>query len=738
MERKPASTERAPSWNERFPWLSRYGTNAIDHEASWAHLAIDSNSSFVADRVDDIADIVAESFRQWTFGALFSFIPDSRPLDSMEFTTRVANSFQRSGYESFSDISALSVEMLFARRNLGANSVENLLRVLAKVNLAEEGLDPDGAQSIVFELAANETASSEQRDVEYKLRDALDVLARWQLARNSPDEPIFDQGAFGAPVPSSVAHARDFIFSLTATAWRPPTGVKEASDLLSDFVDQLSEREKDILNARVLAERPDTLDTIGGRFGVTRERVRQLETRLILALDVVIHEDSELGVRALAVRQRVRKLSKLDQLLAAMPALNAPIAGTDRPAWYVLDKFDDSFESDGTWVAEPSLQVLREELKLRFQQVSNEDVADFDALAENTKDWSSLSRSDLHEWLAANGYRRMGDHYIAPNVRSVGDLAAAFLQIRGVAATADFIHETLELDRSIASLRNALASDERFVRSDVKEWGLREWGVREYVSIRTAIQDTLRRHGDVLLDDLIEELTGHFNVSPRSITTYANTWPFETSGGRVTMAKQPKVVRRPFSRTRNLYHTPFGTSIRVSVNSDHLRGSGFPMPASLATAIGLTPGEKRRLATADDPVVVTWVTAQPSFGSIRKQLVALDCGVGDEVFIDIRETTLSVRRSERDADKDSGTGEARALLGLGTGVDLTSSEVATVLGLSPTSPWATIIHVLRDRGDDEVASLLSKHAGDNPAFDEDLTATSKSRFAIVSIDDPEF
>jgi RNA polymerase sigma-32 factor len=39
----------------------------------------------------------------------------------------------------------------------------------------------------------------------------------------------------------------------------------------------LSERERDILTQRRLYEEPPTLETLGAQYGVSRERIRQIE-----------------------------------------------------------------------------------------------------------------------------------------------------------------------------------------------------------------------------------------------------------------------------------------------------------------------------------------------------------------------------------------------------------------------------------------------------------------------------
>ena len=48
---------------------------------------------------------------------------------------------------------------------------------------------------------------------------------------------------------------------------------------LAEAIATLSEREQEIVKARFLAEEPETLEELGARFGVSRERIRQIEGR---------------------------------------------------------------------------------------------------------------------------------------------------------------------------------------------------------------------------------------------------------------------------------------------------------------------------------------------------------------------------------------------------------------------------------------------------------------------------
>jgi RNA polymerase sigma-32 factor len=53
-----------------------------------------------------------------------------------------------------------------------------------------------------------------------------------------------------------------------------------AREKVQEFEKQLQDKELEIFRARLLADEPVTLQEIGERFGISRERVRQIETRL--------------------------------------------------------------------------------------------------------------------------------------------------------------------------------------------------------------------------------------------------------------------------------------------------------------------------------------------------------------------------------------------------------------------------------------------------------------------------
>lgn len=60
---------------------------------------------------------------------------------------------------------------------------------------------------------------------------------------------------------------------------------------LAEFIKTLEERDEDILRNRILSDNPLTLDDLGDKYGITKERTRQLEARIIKRLRDYLKKD---------------------------------------------------------------------------------------------------------------------------------------------------------------------------------------------------------------------------------------------------------------------------------------------------------------------------------------------------------------------------------------------------------------------------------------------------------------
>ena len=115
-----------------------------------------------------------------------------------------------------------------------------------------------------------------------RLRVSSKDVVEMQKRLDSPDV------ALNAPVPGREGGERVDLIPAAGRTAEETYGDHQLKTLLNSIIRQfrhcLDKREKAILEHRVLASNPDTLQALGERFGVSRERIRQVEGRIVQKL----------------------------------------------------------------------------------------------------------------------------------------------------------------------------------------------------------------------------------------------------------------------------------------------------------------------------------------------------------------------------------------------------------------------------------------------------------------------
>ncbi len=138
----------------------------------------------------------------------------------------------------------------------------NLRRMKAQLQRFEDGdLDPDAVAEIATQLSVPE---EEVIDMNRRLSSGDASL---NDSPHEEGEAWIDRLADGAPGPDSV------VADANELTWR--------RSLMQGGLETLNERERKILKARRLVEEPQTLQTLSDEYGISRERVRQIEGRAI-------------------------------------------------------------------------------------------------------------------------------------------------------------------------------------------------------------------------------------------------------------------------------------------------------------------------------------------------------------------------------------------------------------------------------------------------------------------------
>ena len=116
--------------------------------------------------------------------------------------------------------------------------------------------------------------------------DVIDIERRLSQSDLSMDAPAHDEpgsASFGDFVPAGGADVESIVSDKTMR--------ETFREHIGRFSEDANEREQVILRERILAEDPKTLQEIGDQFGLTRERVRQLEKALVDRLREYLREN---------------------------------------------------------------------------------------------------------------------------------------------------------------------------------------------------------------------------------------------------------------------------------------------------------------------------------------------------------------------------------------------------------------------------------------------------------------
>jgi Sigma-70, region 4/Bacterial RNA polymerase, alpha chain C terminal domain len=702
-------------WTEVFPWIARAARateRALEGAQPWWLDRVDGLPAEVQDtHIAALADMALQHMGKWSLGELFPLVRHSVKLESLSFTARARNALSRRGSVAVGDIQGMLLMDLLNLPNVGVGTVDSMLRVLAEASI-DQSASPASAEHDAPLIEQERTDAQPRPSLRIdSFADDLQTLAFWYTALGIPDQPLLDD-PLPPGSPERVVDGKNRLRSLTAADVLPKVEVDlSIAGLLETELRQFEDsRYHTLLATRFFAESPQTLDEVARPMGVTRERVRQLESKARARLVHALEDDSLLGTVGASVREMVGTLLPLGELLKLVPALSKNVDSIGQPAWRVLDRIDDAYEIEDGWCAAPSIRAVKTSTQTAVLEQANQHgvaaLRDLDQLT--TGQPVSVAPEILEEWLRYCGYEVI-DHWVYTRIGSLGDWTAAVLSITGSPLSSEEIRERLPVPRSLASLKNALATDERFERVDRDRWALAEWGLESYSGIKGLIRQELARSGgEVAVNTLIEQITGRYSVSASSVMAYASAPPFESQGGVVRFTTGDRNTRKTLYRTRCLYRHGDSLLYRTTVSGEHLRGSGSVAPVALATALGLQHGESWQLSSPLGPQSLGWTGLQPAFGTIRRFLTDRDIAIGQEIFLKVGSNhSFDIEPVPYKADDP--LSRALNLVGCAdTDPADARAAMARAITLPESSPAVSVIGGYRERGDHDVADLLAE------------------------------
>jgi hypothetical protein len=270
-----------------------------------------------------------------------------------------------------------------------------------------------------------------------------------------------------------------------------------------------------------------TLEEIGKKYSITRERVRQIEN---VALAMIKKSGAYKSEQATfdELKQLMHKLGSIVSEQDLLSHISKDKATQNHIHFYLVlgdafkkhredehfqtrwsidddmaDKVHDSLRKLYATLNDEDLIPETEMIKKFFDNMK--DVADQFKNEEVAKRWLSMSRvvskNPLGEWGKAS----------SPNIRTRGVKDYAFLVMRRHGSpmhfkeVADAISKTFGKKIHYATCHNELIKDSRFVLVGRGMYALAEWGYKAGIA-REVIRDILKREGPLSKEDIVTKV----------------------------------------------------------------------------------------------------------------------------------------------------------------------------------------------------------------------------------------
>jgi hypothetical protein len=701
---------RPLSWSDAFPWLAGVaGSDGLP----WWHEAIDLDIDPVLRhmRLAAISELAMERLTRWTIGQIFpGLAPDIELLQLTQLPIRALNALHRFNCPTSGQLMTITLDDMLSWRQVGVGTVDSILQTLAELAtfLTTPIVTTAGTGERSSSTGASNLDLARLPGWMTSLVDDLNVISTWYSTVGLSGQALLG-GPIPAATPDDVVKARQRLEALSASDILSADELElDVAGLFDDALGMINPRAAQILGDRLFADEPVTLDQLGQRLSVTRERVRQIEGKARGTMLSFISEEGPLAAVAEAARNLIGTIRPLDDVLALIPALGREVAAVGQPAWRVLDRLDDAYEIEDGWCVVPTMTaaitITHTQLQERADQYGVLRLDDLDLVQTSQPD---RLKELTGAWLTHCGYIVDGD-FVLTRTTSVGDYGAAVLAIDGSPLSTQEILDRFVFERSAGSLRNAMGIDGRFERVDRDRWALTEWGMERYGGIRSVIRELVARgSGRARLSDVVEYITERYSVTGSSVVAYAGAPPFMTKDGTVQLASADHGARKPPERTRRIFRRAGAWAYRVRITTEHLRGSGSVAPMAIATILELDSGETRQLESDLGPQAIAWTSLQPSFGTIRRFLMADDIAADTEVFLVIHDNGAFSFEQTRDL-VDNPLVDALSLVGAPPTVDRETARraLAVAIRLPEDSPVTSVFGGYRERGDDDVAELV--------------------------------
>ncbi len=296
------------------------------------------------------------------------------------------------------------------------------------------------------------------------------------------------------------------------------------------IISELANRASDVIMNRfgltVDGERK-TLEEIGKKYNITRERVRQVEDAALMSIKKSDAYKEEQAVFD-ELKELVKELGSIVAEHELLPHISKDKATQNHIHFFLTlgDAFKKHREDDhfhARWSVDDEVtEKVHESLRKLYAGLKDEDLVPetemIKKFLEHTKELSEEYRDieKAKRWLSmskAVAKNPMGEWGKAssPNIRTRGVKDYAFLVMRRHGSpmhfreVADSISKTFNKKIHYATCHNELIKDSRFVLVGRGMYALSEWGYKKGIA-REVITDILKLEGPLSKEDIVQKV----------------------------------------------------------------------------------------------------------------------------------------------------------------------------------------------------------------------------------------
>lgn len=367
-------------------------------------------------------------------------------------------------------------------------------------------------------------------------------------------------------------------------------------DGLQDLCARLTATQRTVVELRLLSFPPKTLAEAGAALDISRERVRQIQTKIVNRIQISLNP--AINATSAILRTQFGSIAQEFDVDSRLVGL-FPDDGTPGPLLarhLIKSELGYVKITNGVCLDPTAVDIVRQ-MRSAAYDLSEDGIIDQPRLQASLPDdywrkqWPLLLR-------CCSFYEFLGSLCVRESART--RTKAALLSI-GEPATREQIGELCGVSEERAG--SYLSSFDAVVRADKSRWGLSEWIDDEYEGIVSEIIQRIQEDGGTTTTRrLFEELPRKFGVTTGSVRAYLQTPRFALHDGHVSLADTSSLQLRDIEDVIHGYDDRSLPYWSFAVHQRHLDGFSLSgVPPELAHHMGCSPDGGVHLQITNPP-----------------------------------------------------------------------------------------------------------------------------------------